>query len=50
MNTAVEHTRAKFWKCALQVNPSSYIQYRGQSQDISEDNYNQRLLEVCDEN
>ena len=47
MNTAVEHTRAKFWKCALQVNPSSYIQYRGQSQDISEDNYNQRLLEVC---
>src|SRR5690554_5687101 len=47
MNTAVEHTRAKFWKCALQVNPASYIQYRGQNQDVSEDDYNKRLLEVC---
>jgi ABC-type cobalamin/Fe3+-siderophores transport system ATPase subunit len=47
MNIAVEHTMAKFWKCALQVNPSSYIQYRGQNQEISEDEYNQKLLEVC---
>lgn len=47
MNMAVEHTRAKFWKCALQVNPASYIQYRGQNQNVSEDEYNQRLLEVC---
>lgn len=47
MYMAVEHTRAKFWKCALQVNPASYIQYRGQNQNVSEDEYNQRLLEVC---
>lgn len=47
MNIAVEHTKAKFWKCALQVNPASYVQYRGQNQDISEDEYNQKLLEVC---
>ncbi|MET4001266.1 TrlF family AAA-like ATPase [Marinobacterium sp. MBR-109] len=47
MNMAVEHTKAKFWKCALQVNPASYITYRGQNQDFSEDDYNQKLLEVC---
>ena len=43
----VEHTKAKFWKCALQVNPASYITYRGQNQDCSEDDYNKKLLEVC---
>lgn len=43
----VEHTKAKFWKCALQVNPASYISYRGQSQGASEDDYNKKLLEVC---
>jgi len=47
MNLADEHTKARFWKCALQVNPASYIQYRGQNQEISEDEYNQKLLEVC---
>lgn len=47
MNMAVEQTKAKFWKCALQVNPASYIQYRGQNQDVSEAEYNQRLLEIC---
>lgn len=47
MNMAVEHTKAKFWKCALQVNPASYIKYRGKNQSISEDDYNQKLLEVC---
>lgn len=43
----IEHTKAKFWKCALQVNPASYIRYRGKNQDVSEDEYNQKLLEVC---
>jgi ABC-type cobalamin/Fe3+-siderophores transport system ATPase subunit len=47
MNMAVEHTMAKFWKCALQVNPASYLKYRGQDQGFSEDDYNQKLLEVC---
>lgn len=40
-------TKAKFWKCALQVNPSSYIRYRGTEQPLSEDEYNRKLLEVC---
>ncbi|USR67206.1 DNA repair protein (plasmid) [Providencia stuartii] len=40
-------TKAKFWKCALQVNPSNYIGYRGKQQGLSEDEYNQKLLEVC---
>lgn len=41
------HTQAKFWKCALQVNPASYISYRGQEQQLSETDYNQQMLEVC---
>ena len=43
----MEYTQAKFWKCALQVNPSGYIKYRGQEQALSESDYNQKLLEVC---
>ncbi|MBW7876456.1 MAG: AAA family ATPase [Candidatus Cloacimonetes bacterium] len=45
------YTKAQFWKCALQVNPASYLTYRGQEQSLSEQEYNQRLLQVClDEN
>ncbi|HEM8139341.1 MULTISPECIES: hypothetical protein [Providencia] len=40
-------TKAKFWKCALQVNPSNYISYRGKQQGLTGDEYNQKLLEVC---
>lgn len=43
------YTKAQFWKCALQVNPYNYITYRGQSQELSEDEYNQQLLQVCKE-
>ena len=43
----MEYTQAKFWKCALQVNPAGYIKYRGQEQALSESDYNQKLLEVC---
>jgi ABC-type lipoprotein export system ATPase subunit len=43
----ISFTKARFWKCALQVNPSSYISYRGAAQSISEEDYNKRLLEVC---
>ncbi len=45
------YTKAQFWKCALQVNPAGYIAYRGQKPCLSEDEYNQQLLQVCkDEN
>lgn len=42
-----KHTNAKFWKCALQVNPSGYIEYRGAKHGMSEVQYNQKLLEVA---
>ncbi|TMP47272.1 MULTISPECIES: TrlF family AAA-like ATPase [unclassified Pseudoalteromonas] len=40
-------SKAKFWKCALQVNPASYTSYRGNEQSLTEDEYNKKLLEVC---
>ena len=42
-----KYTKASFWKCALQVNPSSYISYRGKEQNQTDEDYNQKLLEVC---
>ena len=45
------YTKAQFWKCALQVNPASYLAYRGQEQNLTEEEYNQQLLQACkDEN
>lgn len=41
------YTKAKFFKCALQVNPASYIKYRGQEQHISESEYNYQLLDAA---
>ena len=38
------YKKARFFKCALQVNPVGYIQYRGQQQSLSEFEYNQQLL------
>ncbi|WP_409521199.1 TrlF family AAA-like ATPase [Methylomonas sp. MO1] len=38
------YTKARFFKCALQVNPAGYIKYRGAQQTLSEDEYNQQLL------
>ncbi|WP_404456664.1 TrlF family AAA-like ATPase [Oceanobacillus kapialis] len=35
---------AEFYKCALQVNPYSYLAYRGKNHTISEDEYNQKIL------
>ena len=43
-------TKAKFWKCALQVNPSGYIEYRGKDHGMTEEQYNQKLLEVAVQN
>ncbi|MFC1853142.1 AAA family ATPase, partial [candidate division CSSED10-310 bacterium] len=42
-------TRAIFWKCALQVNPFRYIEYRGTDHEMSEAEYNLELLKVCQE-
>tara|TARA_R110000868_G_scaffold284320_2_gene544792 strand:- start:588 stop:797 length:210 start_codon:yes stop_codon:yes gene_type:complete len=42
-----EFNKAKFWKCALQVNPWDYAKYRGQKDCIPEDEYNRQLLEIC---
>ena len=43
------YTKAQFWKCALQVNPHTYIENRGQTQELSENEYNQQLLKFCKE-
>ena len=40
-------TKAKFWKCALQVNPFDYINYRGATPQETETQYNKELLAVC---
>jgi ABC-type lipoprotein export system ATPase subunit len=48
-NIAKKYTKAQFWKCALQINPSSYIKYRGTDHNLSEDEYNAQLLQVCQE-
>jgi DNA repair ATPase RecN len=39
---------AKFWRCALQVNPWTYLkQYRNQDHGLDEDAYNRALVEKC---
>ena len=40
---------ASYYKCALQVNPSSYASYRGKT-TIQEEAYNQAILKKCQEN
>jgi len=47
---ASEYTGATFWKCALQVNPWSYAEeYRRTPHGLTEEQYNQRLGEICRE-
>ena len=42
---------AKFWKCALQVNPSTYAQkYQGAGHGLSEDKYNSAIVAQCVKN
>lgn len=39
---------ARFWRCALQVNPAGYLgAYRGSDHGMSETAYNRALLEQC---
>lgn len=40
------YKKARFFKCALQVNPAGYLKYRGQEQTLSESEYNQQLLDA----
>lgn len=44
-----KYTKAQFWKCALQVNPYRYIQYRGADHHMTEEEYNKELLKICQE-
>ena len=44
------HTKAQFWKCALQVNPAGYILYRGTDHGMTEAEYNQKLVDVALDN
>lgn len=47
VNQNKKHTKARFFKCALQVNLSGYIKYRGEQQVLTEDDYNQQLLNAA---
>lgn len=51
MNSTPSHpsyTVARFWRCALQVNPSGYqSKYRGSEHGLDESTYNQQLLDRC---
>lgn len=43
-----QYTYAKFWRCALQVNPVGYNgTYRGADHGLDEAEYNQSLLQKC---
>ncbi len=43
-----QYTFARFWRCALQVNPVGYNgTYRGSDHGLDEDGYNQALLSKC---
>jgi len=43
-----DYSFARFWRCALQVNPSKYWEaYQGQDHGHDESTYNQAVLEKC---
>lgn len=44
-----QYTKARFWKCALQVNPAGYIAYRGADHGMTEQQYNQDLARIAKE-
>ena len=46
--TDQRYPHARFWKCALQVNPPSYgKRYRGQEHELDAEAYVEELREVC---
>lgn len=45
---SIQYTSAKFWRCALQVNPVGYSgAYRGGDHGLTEADYNQAILQKC---
>ena len=42
----MEKHYARYYKCALQVNPYSYSKFRGKT-IIDEEEYNKKILEEC---
>lgn len=45
---SASYTVARFWRCALQVNPSGYkSRYRGSAHGLDEGGYNRQLLDQC---
>jgi len=40
---------AKFYRCALQVNPYTYIDYRGDNHSLTQEDYNEKILKNCKE-
>ena len=46
-----DYTHARFWKCALQVNPHGYMeQYRGQDHGMDATSYAEALRDACIDN
>ena len=45
-----KYTKARFWKCALQVNSFRYSAYRGTDHGMTVEQYNQELLRIAKEN
>jgi len=46
----IEYSGARFYKCALQVNPASYAGEQGRNHGLEEHEYNDAILEKCIEN
>ncbi len=51
VEVTLETKYAKFWKCALQVNPWSYsLKYQGKDHGLSEQSYNSAIAMGCQQN
>ncbi len=49
MNNEIPYLGARFYKCALQVNPCSYTRYQGET-TLQEADYNRQILQQCRDN
>ena len=49
MSTELQYQGSRFYKCALQVNPSSYAQYQGET-TLQEADYNEQIFRQCQDN
>ena len=46
----IEYRGARFYKCALQVNPANYTVDQGRGHSLIEDEYNDAILRKCQDN